>query len=118
MSSRIFVAKYPDIFNSFSPKCHKTQLEVYVKTLEDFWGKAPVKMASKTAKKTTNTTASTADKARDCVTEMTETELSPALTKAMVTITANISGVIEAKFDSFLQKILDILKVLQDTNKR
>lgn len=43
--------------------------------------------------------------------------LSPAMTKARATFTANISQVIETKFNSFLQKIGDILKELQDTTK-
>ena len=91
-------------------------------SLDHFWGKAFVKMSSKTAKKTQekrNATASNTDGAQDGGAETTETGvLSPAMTKAMATLTADISGVIEAKFDSFLQKIGDISKELQDTTKR
>lgn len=91
-------------------------------SLDHFWGKAFVKMASKSAKKAQekkNVTASNTDKTQDGNTETAETDvLSPAITKAMATLTANISGVIKAKFDSFLQKIGDISKELQDTTKR
>lgn len=91
-------------------------------SLDHFWGKAFVKMASKTMRKAQekkNTAAGNTERAQDGGAETEETEvLSPAMTKAMATFTANISEVIEAKFDSFLQKIGDVSKELQDTTKR
>ncbi len=39
-------------------------------------------------------------------------------TKAMATMTGNISDLIEAKLSSFLQKTADITKELQDTTER
>lgn len=79
-------------------------------------------MASRTVKKAQekrHAAASNTDKLRDGGAEDEEMDvLSPAMTKAMATFTADISQVIETKFDSFLQKIGDISKELQDTTKR
>lgn len=78
-------------------------------------------MASKSTKKLQdkkNTLASSARKTQDGNTETMETELNPAMSKAMAAITSNISEMIEAKFDSFLHKIGDIAKELQNTTKR
>lgn len=91
-------------------------------SLDHFWSKASVKMAKKSAKKTQekrNVMASNTDRTQDGNAETTETEvLSLAMTKALGTLTANISRVMEVRFDSFLQKIGNILKELQDTAKR
>lgn len=90
-------------------------------SLEHFWGKTSDKMAAKSTKKLQdkkNTLASSASKTQDGDTETTETVLNPAMSKAMAAITSNISEMMEAKSDSFLHKIGDIAKELQDTTKR
>ena len=78
-------------------------------------------MASKTTRKTQekkNAVTGNTERTQDGGAETEETEdLSPVMTKAMATFTANISEVIEAKFDYFLQKTEDISKELQDTTK-
>lgn len=74
-------------------------------SLDHFWGKACVKMASKTVKKAQrkrNVATSNTDKVQDGGAEAEEMDvLSPAMTKAIATFTANISHVIETKFDFF-----------------
>lgn len=90
-------------------------------SLDHFWGKAFVKIASNTVRKAQekNTVAGNTERAQDGGVEIDDTEvLTPAMTKAIATFTANISKVIETKFDSFLQKIGDISKELQDTTRR
>lgn len=92
-------------------------------SLERYWGNLFVKMPSGNSGKavTRSQEKNVSDTAKDggSETEVTETEtLSPAMTKAMASMTANISGVIESNFDSFLKKIGDITKELQETTKR
>lgn len=91
-------------------------------SLGHFWGKAFADMTSKSAKKAQekrNVATSNTEKVQDGGAKDEEMDvLSPAMTKAMATVTANISQVIETKFDSFLEKIRDISKELHDTTKR
>lgn len=90
----------------------KTLGVIQLMSLDHFWGKPSAKMASRTVKKAQekrHAAASNTDKLRDGGAEHEEMDvLSPAMTKAMATFMADISQVIETKFDSFLQKIGDI----------
>lgn len=90
-------------------------------SLEHLWGKTLDRMATKSTKKLQdkkNTLANNANKTQDGDSKMEADLLDPAMSKAMAAISSNISEMMEAKFDSFLNKIGNIAKELRDTTKR
>lgn len=78
-------------------------------------------MATKSTKKLQdkkNTLANNANKTQDGDAETEADLLDPAMSKAMAAISSNNSEMMEAKFDSFLHKIGNVKKRVDEAEQR